>query len=148
MIKNLLTAPFCALCYGATAQSTNVLLFTRFQWSTNNGVSWAEDIQINPDFVDVAIVPVGGDNQCFFKSDIADNGNLDVWHSFIVTSYAGFTVDAITNPIATNTFYVFPNVVAGYGTNVIYRSMMSLTNYAAPVFGTNSVVSTNLPSPP
>lgn len=152
-MKKLIIITLFLIPFFISAQcSTNILLWTRFQWSTNAGATWSEDaynIALDPLLVRNISLPVGSDGNCFFQASIADNGDFDVWHSFIVTTYASTNSSSITIPLATNTFYVFPNILDGYDTNIEYRVVEALTNYAAPVFlGTNTTIDTNLPPPP
>lgn len=152
MIKNSVLGLLLLLCFKVSASTTNAVINQRFQWSTNDGGNWNEDIQVNSNFLDVVVLPEECEGPaCFFKASPVANGDLDAWHIFIVTTYAGTNVEDISIPVYTNTFYVYPNSADGYGTNIIYRVVMTITNLSSPNFGepnTNSVASTNLPPPP
>lgn len=152
MKKLILATLFCIASIMAKAQATSdIMLYTYFEWTTNNGITWAKDIfplPSDPDLDDEIGVPVGSlGKTCFFVAKAVDNGNLDVWHSFVVTTYSGTNATLINTPISTNTFYVYPNPVDGYGTNIQYRVIQTIPQvYHAP--GTNVCQSCDTNSTP
>lgn len=126
--------------------TTNVFLFVRMQWGTNGSGIWHDDI-IRDDFDDTWVYPVGNiSTNCLFYSAItADGGNVDVYKTWEVTTFYSENCSTAFAPLATNIFYVRPNAFDSHGTNLIYRPVLALTNYAAT--GT-SPATTNAPGDP
>lgn len=123
MIKALLLALFCCGCH---ASETNILVYVRMQWSTN-GTNWNEDWQTNG-IDDVDVFPVNDGTNHFFRSQITNYfGELGDWEVVGVDNWCGPTVKSITNHLSTSTFYVSPNL--SVNSNIIYRPILSITNY-------------------
>lgn len=139
-VNPLLSVPFT---------SPDKLLWVRMQWSTNGSDIWNEEIT-REDFDDQWLYVVGGiSDPCFFISKItSDDGYVDVWKKLEVTTYYQTLLYTNWQPLVTNEFYVRPNIFDERGTNLVYRPLLSITNY--PPFvqpDTNNYPATTNPPP-
>ncbi len=123
---------------------TNIVLTVRVQWSTN-GLDWNED---QADFEDWDEFQVSGASQRFYTSQITNLwGSADPYEPMTLDNLWGDTVENMTNHLNYSTFYVVPNQNAA--SNILYRPMLSLTNYSItpPTECTNCIEGTNSPPP-
>lgn len=132
----------------ALPQSTNIIVSTHIQWSTNAGLQWNDDLNTN-DYSSAPIDFISTSNGFCSAKITSDDGFLDVYKKLTVETYYSPSLLNITNLLTTSEFYVIPSIYDGYGSNVIYRPFLTISYQAPSITDTNNYpANTNLPPVP